>query len=213
MKKNLFICGTGTDVGKTYTTLSLIESLSNLGLKVGIMKPIETGVKNTPQDATILFEKAKKFNPALNDLRLSDICPISFTLPAAPAIAKGAQQIDFDLINKCHKAVLARCDIVLIEGAGGLLTPIEQNYFMLNLAEMLNSRLLLVSHARLGCINDIMLNKKVLEPTKLEFLTAINKRIDDLSFDEISLPYLKSELNDLFILPNDLDKLAYRIAS
>ena len=60
--KPIFITATNTNVGKTYATLKLIEDLSARGLKVGVMKPIETGVEGTPADASILFETALKYH-------------------------------------------------------------------------------------------------------------------------------------------------------
>lgn len=213
MKRPIFISGTGTNVGKTYVTSRLIKELSGLGLRVGVFKPIETGVRDIPADASLLFEKAKRFNPELATLSLSDICPVSFALAAGPAIAKGTGRIDFEALETAFEKISAVSDIVLIEGAGGLLTPIEGRYFMLNLAEMFDSRLLLVSHAKLGCINDILLNEKVLKIGKQGFVIAVNKRSEDYEFDEISLPYLEKELNDLYILPEEFLTLAQRIAS
>lgn len=213
MKKDLFISGTNTDVGKTYCTLNLIHSLGQQGIKVGVMKPIETGVKSIPADANKLFEAAKIYNPTLQSFHLEDICPISFHLAAAPDIARNGIHIDFDLISECHENIAKISDIVLIEGAGGLLTPIEGNYFMLNLAEMLNSKILLISHAKLGCINDIMLNEKILKYSRQEFLIAVNQRIEDSSFTEISYPFLEKQLKNLFLLPSQLDKLTDKIIS
>lgn len=213
MKKDIFIAGTGTDIGKTYTTLSLIKALSARGIKVGVMKPIETGVKTTPEDASALFELAKQYNPALHALHLEDICPLSFHLPAAPEIARGGIPIDFDLISECHEKIAKLSDIVLVEGAGGLLTPVEGSYFMLNLSEMLNCKIILVSHAKLGCINDIMLNEKMLKFGRQDFIIAVNQRIDDKVFEQNSLPYLQKTIKDLFVLPNQLDSMVDRIIS
>ncbi len=213
MKQNIFITGTGTDIGKTYTTLSLIKALSAKGIKVGVMKPIETGVKTIPEDANALFELAKKYNPALSTLDLEDICPLSFHLPAAPDIARGGFPIDFDLIAHCHEKIASLSDIVLVEGAGGLLTPVEDGYFMLNLAEMLNCKIALVSHARLGCINEIMLNERMLKFSRLKFIMAVNQRAEDTIFEQNSLPYLQKSVKNLFFLPRQLDAMADRIIS
>jgi dethiobiotin synthetase len=69
----IFISATNTDVGKTYSTLKLKEILSQRGFKVGVLKPIETGVENTPVDATTLFNTAKRYNQNLKKLNLKDI--------------------------------------------------------------------------------------------------------------------------------------------
>ena len=211
MKKDIFISATGTNVGKTFVALQLIDAMSAMGLRVGVMKPIETGVKSIPADASALYEKAKRLNPALADLQLEDICPISFSLPAAPDVARKGLPIDFDLLQECHDNIAKRSDIVIIEGAGGLLTPVEKSYFMLNLSEMFNSRILLLSSAKLGCINDILLNEKVLKYGRQDFVIAVNKTPEDIDFDTISLPYLKNQIKDLFLLPDDIIALSRKL--
>lgn len=213
MKKNIFISATSTNIGKTHTSLALLEAINALGYRVGVMKPIETGVKTIPEDANALFEKAKTLNPKLKELQLEEVCPVSFKQSAAPEIARNSQPIDFELIEECYAKISSLSDIVVVEGAGGLLTPIEDGYFMLNLAEMLNCKILLVSHAKLGCINDIMLNEKVLQYARADFAVAVNKMSDDLDFGVVSEPYLKKHLKDLFILPDDMKKLAKMVCS
>ena len=64
--QSLFITATGTNVGKTYTTLQLIKALSSKGISVGVFKPIETGVTDTVPDATLLLEACKKVNTSIN---------------------------------------------------------------------------------------------------------------------------------------------------
>ena len=116
----IFITATNTNIGKTYTTLKLLEALSAKGFKVGVMKPIETGVVKEPLDATLLFETAKRLNPALEVLKMRDITPYQFELPAAPFVAKGRKKISLELLESAYAKIEALCDIVLIEGAGGL---------------------------------------------------------------------------------------------
>ena len=127
--KPIFITATNTDVGKTYTTLKLIEVLSQQGLKVGVFKPIETGVIDLPSDGNLLFETAKKYNPLLEKLKLKDIVPYQFELPASPFVAKGKKKVNPEVLEKAYIKIEELCDIVLIEGAGGLLVPIEEDLY------------------------------------------------------------------------------------
>lgn len=85
--QSLFITATGTNIGKTYATLKLIESLAQKGYSVGVYKPIETGVTGTAPDATILLEACQKVNRDFEDLSVSDITAYTFPLPAAPFCA------------------------------------------------------------------------------------------------------------------------------
>jgi len=95
----IFITATNTDVGKTYTSLKLIEELGRRGLKVGVLKPIETGVVDEPLDGAKLLRAAQKTNPALMSFTCKDIVPIQFELPASPFVAKGKENIDLKALH------------------------------------------------------------------------------------------------------------------
>jgi len=120
--KKIFISANNTDCGKTYTTLKLIKKFSESGYKVGVIKPIETGVKDIPLDGKVLLDEAKKYNSLLKDLTYNDIVPIQFSLPAAPYVCGIA---DFEKIKNAIKKIEPLCDILLIEGAGGVRVPIR----------------------------------------------------------------------------------------
>ena len=96
---NIFISANNTNQGKTYTTLKLIETFNNMGYKVGVMKPVETGVEDLPLDGKLLLEKAREFNPKMNYVTLHDVVPIRHKLPAAPYVSG---DVDFELIKKSY---------------------------------------------------------------------------------------------------------------
>jgi len=201
---NIFISANNTDCGKTYTTLKLIEALSKKGYKVGVFKPIETGVEDYPIDGKILFEKAKEFNPLFKNLTLNDIVPIQFKLPAAPIVAG---EVDFEKIDFAFKKIKPLCDILLIEGAGGIRVPVKKNFEMIDFVKYFNAKLFLVIRSNLGMINDFLLNKYFLESKKIDFAWAIN--LMDESYFEISHPFMK-KFNPLFI-QKDLDKIIKKL--
>lgn len=203
----LFITATNTGIGKTYTTLKLLETLSAQGLKVGVMKPIETGVMPTAEDATLLFETAKKYNPLLEQLTLNDIVPYRFELPAAPFVAKGRKKINMEVIQKAYEKIEALCDIVLIEGAGGLLVPIEEDFFMYDFIAFFQAKTLLVGHDQLGCINDILLNLHLLDSLGIqdyEWCVNSKSEADKEAFDKITLPFLKKMFGRVLFVQNDM---------
>ena len=209
---NIFITANNTECGKTYTTLKLIEEFSKLGLKVGVFKPIETGVKEIPIDGKILLDSAKKYNSLLKDLTYEDVVPIQFSLPAAPYVCGIA---DFKKIQKAYQNLKSLCDVLLIEGAGGVRVPIKmlseqvpssefQVMEMWELAKIFEAKIFLVISSKLGMINDFLLNKFFLESKNIKFEWAIN--LFDESYFEITHPFLK-EFNPLFI-QKDLSKIA-----
>jgi len=187
--QTLFVTATGTNVGKTYTTLQLIQAFARRKIRVGICKPIETGVEEIPLDAQILLDACKRVNPAFEALLPKDITAYTFPLPAAPFCADTQQAIDpkkiIEKIEELHKL----CDLLIIEGAGGLMVPITQDYMMIDLAKELNSKVLLVAPSRLGCINDTLLSIQALKSRKIDFDWCVNLYEDREDFSEVTQPF------------------------
>ena len=212
---NIFISANNTDCGKTYSTLKLIRKFSEMGYKVGVMKPIETGVKDLPPDGKRLFNEVKKYNPLFNNLTLNDIVPIQLKLPAAPFVAG---EVDLDKIKSAYEKIKPLCDILLIEGAGGIRVPVrvengkwrmenEKWIEMWELAQFFNAKLFLIIGSKLGMINDFLLNKYFLDSKNINYTWAIN--LFDESYFEITHPFMK-QFNPLFI-QTDLDKIAKKL--
>ncbi len=189
MHNTLFISATGTNIGKTYTTLLLIKAFASYGIKVGVCKPIETGVDTIPLDASLLLNSIQKVNSKFSTLDANDITAYTFPLPAAPFCADTKQTIKIDtIIDKIH-ALEKKCDILLIEGAGGLMVPITESYTMIDLAQTLNAPLLLVTPSRLGCINDTLLSIEALKSRNITYEWCVNIYEDKESFDAVTRPY------------------------
>ena len=186
---SLFITATGTNVGKTHTTLQLIEALASKGLKVGVYKPIETGVTHTAPDATILLKACQKVNENFKDLNPLDITAYTFALPAAPFCADTKDTIKIEKIIEKYHALSKLCDILLVEGAGGLLVPITKDYTMIDLIQELNIKTLLVTPSRLGCINDTMLSLEALKARNIDFHWCVNLYEDKEDFAKVTQPY------------------------
>lgn len=160
--RGLFITGTGTGVGKTVVTAILALALAQRGLSVGVMKPVETGCplegqQLQPQDSLFLRQITNCSAPS------ELITPYALHAPLAPAIA--AQQegivIDVDLIVSYYNKLATLYDVVLVEGAGGLLVPLTEHQTFLNLIAYLNLPLLIVARNILGTINHTALTATV----------------------------------------------------
>lgn len=185
----LFITATGTNVGKTHTTLTLIKAFANKGFAVGVYKPIETGVADTPHDASILLKACQKVNEKFKTLSPEDITAYNFPLPAAPFCADINDEIVIDKIIKKYHELSQLCDILLVEGAGGLMVPITKDFMMIDLAKKLESKVLLVTPSRLGCINDTLLSQEALNSRNIEFDWCVNLFEDKESFSEVTKPF------------------------
>ena len=193
MKKRIFITATNTDIGKTYTTKLLLEEYAARGIRVGVIKPIETGViDGIAPDGEELLKCIQELNDDFKAFVLEDIVPLQYTLPAAPFVASNNTLLDLKKIDVAIQKLEAFCDLLIIEGAGGLYVPIDGKTMMIDLIKYLKATTLLVTHCSLGCINDTLLSSKALLDKKIPHAIAFNCRKEDESFKEISAPYFST---------------------
>lgn len=206
MKKRIFVTATNTDIGKTYTTKLLLQEFAKRGLLVGVIKPIETGVVGGyAADGETLLETLKQLNPKLWSLDVEDIVPITYELPAAPFVASHNTPLDREKIEKTLQEMEQVCDVLIIEGAGGLYVPVDAETMMIDLIQFFDAKALLVTHCSLGCINDTILSQKALESKNISYVTAFNCRENDASFAQISEPYFVHSGQKVLKVDRDID--------
>lgn len=150
IKDGVFITGTDTGVGKTVITAALAWSLSRAGTSVAVMKPVQTGT-SLPGMTDIEFVElvlGKKYDP-------DDACIYSLSEPLSPLAASEISGIDIDTgkIIDAYRRLRSSHDVVIVEGAGGLLVPIRGDYLMSDLATELGLPLLIVTRPGLGTLN------------------------------------------------------------
>ena len=210
----VFISGTGTGIGKTYINMRLNALLMERGFNIISIKPIETGVDSNdlPQDALLHAQNQSSKKD------ISEICFYTFALPAAPFVADSQGEIDLDFLkNKIH-SLEKQCDILMIEGAGGLFVPIKKDYFFVDLikdlgcesGESLESKgeskslesheskshkprkclCALISNDKLGCIDAILSHTEALERRNIDFISIVNV-FDEAQFLQVSYPFLR----------------------
>ncbi len=189
MAKKLFITATNTNIGKTYAACSILEHLGSQGIRIGAIKPIETGVNNIPQDAQKLLKICKKYNKNFQELSPFDISAYTFSLPAAPYSADSAKIIQIAKIEAKIKEIAKLCDYLIIEGAGGLYAPIKKDYFMIDLIKELNCQTLLITPSHLGCINETLLSLKALESCNIPYKWCVNLYKEKVAFQKTTKPF------------------------
>ena len=153
----LFVTGTDTGVGKTFVSCALAAALRARGLRVGVMKPVETGVVREPEDAVALRAAAGDSAP------LDDVCPYRLRAPLAPAVAARLEGVtlDVDRLVALAQRRTREADVLLVEGAGGLLVPVVGRVTWADLAARLALPVLIVAANRLGTVNHCALTARV----------------------------------------------------
>ena len=204
VNKSLFITATNTDVGKTYASEKFLKYFAKAGLKVGYFKPFETGVVDFPLDGTKMLNLTKQLNPSFN-VSINDVVPYQFKLPAAPYVAKEDTIIDIEFLKEKKKYLEQFCDLLIIEGAGGLMVPIEKELFVIDLIKEFNCEAILITPSKLGCINDTLLSINALKSKNIDFEFYINLYEDVNSFEKVSKPFLIDYFKKLNFL-EDLEK-------
>ena len=144
VNKSLFITATNTDVGKTYASEKFLKYFAKAGLKVGYFKPFETGVVDFPLDGSKMLELVKSLNPSF-DVTINDVVPYQFKLPAAPYVAKENTIIDIDFLKEKKRYLEQFCDLLIVEGAGGLMVPIEKDLFIIDLIKEFDCKAILIT--------------------------------------------------------------------
>lgn len=154
--KGIFVTGTDTGVGKTVVAAALARFLSERGQNVGVMKPAESGVTDPTQpgpDASLL-QWASGCTAAPQE-----IAPYRLRAPLSPAQAAKKEQvfIDFSGLVASAQKLGAEHDFLIVEGAGGLMSPLTGGFLMADLARAIGLPLLVVTTPRLGTINHTLL--------------------------------------------------------
>lgn len=163
-QKALFVTGTDTGVGKTVVTAGLVRLARMKGLRGIGVKPVETGCSVKagilyPEDGVFLQEAAE------SDLSLDACAPFRFTLPASPARAAAMEgrRLDVAEIEEHVRSLAETADFIAVEGAGGLMVPIQGDHMMIDLIGRLEYPVLLVARTRLGTVNHTLLSVHALK--------------------------------------------------
>ena len=159
-KHRFLVSGTDTGVGKTTIGCGLAAAYRLRGMRVGVMKPAETGCVAHDGELMALDAIALRAAAESNDA-IELICPYRYATPLAPAAAAVVEDLDppeLRRIATIYERLAADRDVMLVEGAGGLAVPITWRENYADLALALDLELILVVGNRLGCINATILS-------------------------------------------------------
>ena len=153
----LFVTGTDTEVGKTFVASLIVKQLVASGQRVGVYKPVASdcvsdGKQLISEDAVSLWEAARR------PLSLDAVCPQRFEAPLAPHLAaiKCGKVLDADLLRTGIEVWAEECDVIVVEGAGGLMSPASEDDFFADLALEFGYPMIIVSPNVIGTINQTL---------------------------------------------------------
>lgn len=187
--RSIFIAGTDTGVGKTTIAGALASALMLKGYRVGVMKPISCGGR---EDAEFLMRCAGVKE------RMDLINPVYLKHPLSPNVAASIEKkkIDLKKIMRVLDIFKKKYDTLVIEGCGGLLVPVTEKFFVIDLIPLMKAETILVSRAGLGAINHSLLSLEALRVRKIKPLGIIFNRLTGgpLSIPEQTNPMVVSRI-------------------
>jgi dethiobiotin synthetase len=177
MTGGIFVTGTDTGVGKTRVAAAVLRGLAAQDVRAVGMKPVAAGIEPGEAHNADVAALVAASGVAAD---IADVNPYAFTPPIAPHIAAGdaGVRIDLEVVAAAHARLAARAQAVVIEGAGGAMTPLTMRLDMLDIALRLRQPVLLVVGIRLGCLNHALLTAQAIRARGLELRGWVANRID-----------------------------------
>ena len=174
----LFVVGTDTGVGKTLVACALIHAMRRAGLAPVPFKPVASGCSDTP-DGLCSDDAAQLIAASGRPLTQDDVAPLRYAPAIAPhiAAAEAGQPIDCEYLA-AHAVRLARSGPLVVEGAGGLLVPLDARRTLADLAVRLGLPMGLVVGLRLGCINHAQLTAEAIAARGLRLAGWVANGVD-----------------------------------
>lgn len=194
--RNWFVTGTDTGVGKTVAATALVHRLRAEGLRTAGMKPVASGCERTPDglrnEDALALQAASAPRPDY-----ADVNPYALEIPTAPQLAARAMgvRVSLPILLAAHARLAARADVVVVEGAGGWLAPMDEGLDQSALARAIEAPVLLVVGLRLGCLSHARLTARAILADGFAFAGWIGSSVDpDFAEREDYLAMLRDAL-------------------
>lgn len=179
MMRGIFVTGTDTGIGKTWTSCAVLGAWRARGLRACGMKPVASGCAATPaglrNDDALALIAASDPQPDYDDCN-----PYAFAPAIAPHVAArlAHREVDLGALRSAHARIAARCDRVVVEGAGGWLAPFSESLAQADVARAFALPVVLVVGIRLGAINHALLSTRAIKADGCTLAGWIANRID-----------------------------------
>lgn len=207
MKGIYFVTGIDTNVGKTAATGFIARELSDQGINVITQKMIQTGCIDESED---IVEHRRIMNIPLSDVdKDGTTCPYIFTYPCSPHLASKIDNriIDIQTIDLATEKLAKQFDVVLLEGAGGIMVPVTDEYLTLDYMQDKGYPVILVTSGKLGSINHTLMTLELIRQRGLDIAMLVYNlypKADEV-IEVDTMNYLKRYMSKYF--PNAIFKI------
>ncbi|MDI1495806.1 MAG: dethiobiotin synthase [Cenarchaeum symbiont of Oopsacas minuta] len=182
--QSIFVTGIDTNVGKTVIAACIAQAARKSGIDVGIMKPFaafdgNASEKYNSPDTEIL---ARAAGCVESDFKLN---PVFSKIPASPYTASHKSDLQFDIrtVLDAYDALDKSHEMMVVEGIGGVMTPIHVNYFVTDLIKQMNLPVLIIVHNKIGAINHTILTHMACKNAEISIMGFVVNCIDDAGYD------------------------------
>ncbi len=196
--KSLFVTGTDTGIGKTCISAGIALALKKSGVNVGVMKPFMCGMKqktgSAVDDVTTLTNAANVIDP--REL----VNPFFSPIPASPytAAKNSGTKISINHVLDSYEKLSKVHDVILVEGIGGIMTPILKKFSIIDLIKELHTNTLIVTSSKIGTVNHTAMTCKLCKNLEIPVKGLIINNFDSEGYPILEL---ERDLNDLTDLP------------
>ena len=180
--KGLFITATDTDIGKTMITGAIAAALKKRGYNVGVFKPLASGAivdangKLVAEDANFLMKAAQ-----IDESRRNEVNEICLEPALTPAVAAKLSNVEIDMEKIIGHLIsnASKYDFILVEGVGGITSPLWKDYLIIDLMKKLNLPAIIVSQPKLGAINHTVLTYEYAKKHQVQVNGFVFNQWDD----------------------------------
>ena len=197
MPRCFYVTGTDTEVGKTFTSVSLLQAANRHGMKTLALKPVASGA--APVGGDLRNEDALALRDAMSvSLDYQAVNPYCFAPAIAPHIAArqaGSPLSAEHIVDHCRRMLASEYDFALIEGAGGWRVPLNEDDLFSDIPTQLKIPVILVVGMRLGCINHALLTAQAMQNDGVECVGWVANSVSEkMPFYDDNILYLKNNM-------------------
>jgi len=210
-KPAMFVTGTDTNVGKTVIAGAIANYFLRQRVRIAVAKPIATGCVKRREG---LVSEDAEFLASCADARfpLDLICPIRYKEPLAPTVAadRADEPVDWRVVDRCLELMAAESDVMIIEGVGGVMVPLDHEHTVLDLARWLRLPAVIVARPSLGTLNHTLLTISALRRANVDIAGVVINRYPDDSpsvAEETAPAYIEKfgKVPVLALVPDEVD--------